>query len=93
MTPGAFSISSRGTVIPASRNASSSGLHGFKGIGEFAIRPPLVVTGDTYEDGRGVRRDDQLPGVDWGQDVHINIFNIMAQIKNSCRQGNTCTRN
>jgi len=20
------------------------------------------VTGDTYEDGRGVRRDDQLPG-------------------------------
>ena len=34
----------------------------FKGIGEFAVHPPLVVTGDTYEDGRGVRRDDQLPG-------------------------------
>ncbi len=48
----------------------------FKGIGEFAVHPPLVVTGDTYEDGRGVRRDDQLPGVDWGLDIHINIFNI-----------------
>jgi type III restriction enzyme len=48
----------------------------FKGIGEFAVHPPLVVTGDTYEDGRGVRRDDQLPGLDWGHDIHINIFNI-----------------
>ncbi|MBN1865072.1 MAG: hypothetical protein JW808_09235 [Victivallales bacterium] len=38
----------------------------FKGIGEFAVHPPLVVTGDTYQDGRGVRPDEQLPGVDCG---------------------------
>ncbi|MDD3584630.1 MAG: DEAD/DEAH box helicase family protein [Kiritimatiellae bacterium] len=59
----------------------------FKGIGEFAVHPPLVVTGDTYEDGRGVRRDDQLPGVDWGHDVHINIFNI-SKISSEVRGGN-----
>jgi type III restriction enzyme len=59
----------------------------FKGIGEFAVHPPLVVTGDTYEDGRGVRRDDQLPGVDWGYDVHINIFNI-SKINSEVRGGN-----
>jgi type III restriction enzyme len=58
----------------------------FKGIGEFAVHPPLVVTGDTYEDGRGVRRGDQLPGVDWGQDVHINIFNI-SKINSEVRGG------
>ena len=58
----------------------------FKGIGEFAVHPPLVVTGDTYEDGRGVRRDDQLPGVDWGHDVHINIFNI-SKINSEVRGG------
>ena len=28
----------------------------FRGIAEFAVNPPLVITGDTYEDGRGVRR-------------------------------------
>jgi type III restriction enzyme len=58
----------------------------FKGIGEFTVHPPLVVTGDTYEDGRGVRRDDQLPGVDWGHDVHINIFNI-SKINSEVRGG------
>ena len=58
----------------------------FRGIGEFAVHPPLVVTGDTYEDGRGVRREDVLPGVDWGQDVHINIFNI-SKINSEVRGG------
>lgn len=58
----------------------------FKGIGEFAVHPPLVITGDTYEDGRGVRRDDQLPGADWGHDVHINIFNI-SKINSEVRGG------
>jgi len=59
----------------------------FKGVGEFAVHPPLVVTGDTYEDGRGVRRADMLPGTDWGQDVHINIFNI-SKINSEVRGGN-----
>lgn len=44
----------------------------FKGISEFVTRPPLIVTGDNYEEGRGVRGGDMF-----GDDaVHINIFNI-----------------
>jgi type III restriction enzyme len=34
----------------------------FKGIGEFAQSPPLIVTGDNYESGVGMRRGDWLPG-------------------------------
>ena len=30
----------------------------FKGIGEFAQSPPLIVTGDNYESGVGMRRGD-----------------------------------
>lgn len=48
----------------------------FQGVAEFAVNPPLVVTGDNYLDGRGVRREGYLPGVDWEHDVHVNIFNI-----------------
>lgn len=58
----------------------------FKGIGEFAVHPPIIVTGDTYENGRGVRRDDQLSGVQWESDVHINIFNI-SKINSEVRGG------
>ena len=46
----------------------------FKGIGEFAQAPPLIVTGDNYASGIGIRRGDWLPGLE--QDVHINVFNI-----------------
>ena len=48
----------------------------FQGIAEFAVNPPLVVTGDNYLDGRGVRREGHFSGVDWEHDVHVNIFNI-----------------
>lgn len=58
----------------------------FRGIGEFSLNPPLIVTGETYENGRGVRRDNQLPGIDWGEDVHINIFNI-SKINSEMRGG------
>ena len=44
----------------------------FRGIGEFAQNPPEIITGDTYEDGRGVRKGYLL---DTSQ-VHVNIFNI-----------------
>src|SRR5262245_5429595 len=46
----------------------------FKGIGEFAQYPPLIVTGDNYESCVGIRRGGWLPGFE--QDVHINVFNI-----------------
>jgi type III restriction enzyme len=43
----------------------------FQGIAEFAVEPPWIVTGDNYEDGRGVRGSDLFDTA-----VHINIFNI-----------------
>jgi type III restriction enzyme len=48
----------------------------FQGIGEFAVNPPEIITGDNYESGRGIRKGDLLPGVDWEREIHINIFNI-----------------
>lgn len=44
----------------------------FKGIQVFAQNPPQVVTGDTYADGRGLRRQGQL----FESDCKINIFNV-----------------
>ena len=54
----------------------------FKGIAEFAQTPPVIITGDDYADGRGVRLEvsaplsmtDDLFGAE--NAVHINIFNI-----------------
>jgi len=43
----------------------------FQGLSDFAINPPLIVTGDNYASGIGTRL---FPGVD--DSVHINIFNI-----------------
>ncbi|MCA8258272.1 DEAD/DEAH box helicase family protein [Burkholderia sp. AU31624] len=48
----------------------------FKGIAEFATNPPLIITGDNYESGRGVRHVDGRASDLFGSDVHINIFNI-----------------
>jgi type III restriction enzyme len=48
----------------------------FKGIGEFAERPPLLITGENYESGWGVRLDSGRSADLLGADVHINIFNI-----------------
>lgn len=52
----------------------------FKGLPIFATTPPVLVTGDDYEDGRGVRAEDGL-GSGQGQlgfegDTIINVFNI-----------------
>lgn len=48
----------------------------FKGIAEFATNPPLLITGDNYESGRGVRLESGRASDLFGSDVHINIFNI-----------------
>ncbi|MFH0730696.1 MAG: DEAD/DEAH box helicase family protein [Pseudomonadota bacterium] len=62
----------------------------FKGIAEFAVRPPTVITGDTYENGLGVRaewrRQRLLPGMEAYEGVHINIFNI-SKINSEVRGG------
>jgi len=58
----------------------------FQGISAFAVTPPLIVTGDNYQDGLGIRSDGLLPGVAWGTDVHINIFNI-SKINSEVRGG------
>lgn len=59
----------------------------FQGISEFAMDPPEIITGDNYESGRGVRKEGNLPGVDWERNVHINIFNI-SKINSEVRGGN-----
>lgn len=55
----------------------------FKGIAEFAQRPPLIITGDNY-DQTGAAVDDQALG--FGHDVRINIFNI-SKINSEVRGG------
>lgn len=54
----------------------------FKGIGEFAINPPVVITGETYESATAAR--GQL--FDNPDDCHINIFNI-SKINSEVRGG------
>jgi type III restriction enzyme len=54
----------------------------FSGIPELAQTPPVIITGDDYTEGRGVRLDYALPatlsGDLFGAETapHINIFNI-----------------
>jgi type III restriction enzyme len=50
----------------------------FKGIAEFAQNPPLLITGENYENGRGLRFETARGAQAdlFGGDVHINIFNI-----------------
>ncbi len=43
----------------------------FKGIAEFAQNPPIIVTGDTWQEGRGVRGSDLFGG-----NAIVNIFNV-----------------
>jgi type III restriction enzyme len=44
----------------------------FQGLSDFTIEPPEIITGDTYENGRGIRSADLFG--DTG--VYINVFNI-----------------
>lgn len=55
----------------------------FQGIAEFASEPPVIVTGDNYEQGVGVR-SGRLPGLE--QNVTINVFNI-SKITSEVRGG------
>jgi len=55
----------------------------FKGLQAFANRHPVVVTGDTYQDGKGLRRQGEL----FAADCIINIFNI-SKINSEARGGN-----
>ena len=49
----------------------------FKGISEFASNAPLIVTGDNYESGIGVRFEGAKGAqAEMFSDVHINIFNV-----------------
>ena len=50
----------------------------FKGISEFAQNPPVLITGDNYESGVGVR-DSGL----FQESIHINVFNISKIIGSS----------
>lgn len=55
----------------------------FKGLHFFANdKAPIVVTGDTYQDGRGLRRQGEM----FAADCIINIFNI-SKINSEVRGG------
>lgn len=56
----------------------------FKGIAELAVNQPIIITGDNYEDGIGIRKQS-LFGED---EIHINIFNI-SKINSEVRGGNS----
>ncbi|MFQ5328823.1 MAG: DEAD/DEAH box helicase family protein [Thermodesulfobacteriota bacterium] len=55
----------------------------FQGISDFAVNPPLIVTGDNYQDGRGIRGAGLFGNHD---SIHINIFNI-SKINSEVRGG------
>ena len=55
----------------------------FQGVSEFATTPPIIITGDTYEQGIGVREGYLFEA----GEVHINIFNI-SKITGEMRGGN-----
>ena len=50
----------------------------FKGIEEFTVKRPKIITADNFSQGYGVRNDrsNQLDFLSNDDDVHINIFNI-----------------
>lgn len=50
----------------------------FKGIGDFAVRPPKIITGDNYE--------FALQGDIYESKININIFNI-SKINSETRKG------
>ena len=49
----------------------SSAKYVFRGIAQFAQTPPVIVTGDTWQEGRGIRGSDLF-----GSEAIINIFNV-----------------
>ena len=54
----------------------------FQGISEFAVNPPEIITGDNYENGRGIRGGRLFNT----NEVHVNIFNI-SKINSEVRGG------
>ena len=55
----------------------------FKGIAEFAQQPPLIITGDNYDQTGAVVQDQSMG---FSHDVRINIFNI-SKINSEVRGG------
>jgi type III restriction enzyme len=56
----------------------------FQGISEFAVNTPLLITGDDYESGKGVREGRLFET----NEIHINIFNI-SKINSEVRGGSS----
>lgn len=54
----------------------------FQGIAEFATHPPIIITGDNYESGIGVRAGSLFET----DEIHLNIFNI-SKINSEVRGG------
>lgn len=68
----------------------------FQGLSAFATIPPVVVTGDNYDTGIGVRAETRVgaQGRLFEEAVHINVFNISKinkEVRSSAR-GNGAPR-
>jgi type III restriction enzyme len=57
----------------------------FRGISEFVNHPPVVITGDNYQDGKSIRQEFMGFSI-LSQFVHVNIFNI-SKINTEVRSG------
>lgn len=60
----------------------NTGKYVFEGISQFAVYPPVLITGDDYEQGRGVDTNPEL-----FDNPYINIFNI-SKLNSEVRGGN-----
>jgi type III restriction enzyme len=59
----------------------------FKGIAEFAQQPPLIITGDNYDQSGAAVDDQRYPSSGgFAHEVRINIFNI-SKINSEVRGG------
>ncbi|WP_243015048.1 DEAD/DEAH box helicase family protein [Brevibacillus borstelensis] len=54
----------------------------FKGISQFTTNPPVIITGENYEEAKSIRNSL----LDTSEEIHINIFNI-SKINSEVRGG------
>lgn len=70
--------------------STSSPKYVFKGISEFVNNPPVIITGDNYDTGKGVRQEFMRIQGGLFESIHVNIFNI-SKINSEVR-GNAAPR-
>src|ERR1035441_8761293 len=63
----------------------------FEGIAEFATNPPELITGDNYESGRRVRREETAQARMFDTSpIHINTTTLRNFLFGRCVEGRKC---